>query len=87
MVEAEYSEATVEVLAILDFLEDEDKKKIPNEIIEFLEKNKSKTYNPNIKYEENIDDLKLKKKTKQILAGIYLDYLCDDKEKKNLLKK
>jgi len=87
MVNLEYSEAIVEVLGILQYLEEEEKSKIPNEIFEYFEKNKSKTYNPNIKYEEDINNLKIKEKTRQILAGLYLDYLCPEEEKKEYGKR
>lgn len=87
MVSVEYSEAAVEVLGILEYLEDIDKNKIPKEIIEFLEKNKSNTYNPKINYWDNVEKLNLKKKTRQILAGLYIDYLSSDEEKKEYINK
>lgn len=87
MVSVEYSEAAVEVLGILEYLEDIDKNKIPNEIIEFLENNKSNTYNPEINYWDEIENLNLKQKTRQILAGIYIDYLSSEEEKKEYINK
>ena len=87
MVSVEYSEAAVEVLGILEYLEDIDKNKIPKEIIEFLEKNKSNTYNPKINYWDNVEKLNLKKKTRQILPGLYIDYLSSDEEKKEYINK
>lgn len=87
MAETDYNEALVEVLEILNFLEDEDRKKIPDDLIKFFEENKSKTYVANIQYEEDISKLQLKDKTRQILAGLYLDYLCTDENEKNEYKK
>ena len=87
MVTVEYSEAAVEVLGIIETLEEEEKNKIPEEIINFLEENKSKEYNPDIDYYADVEDLKLKEKTKQILAGIYRDYLCNEEEKQEYIKK
>lgn len=87
MAETDYNEALVEVLEILNFLEDEDRKKIPDDLIKFFEENKSKTYVANITYEEDINKLNLKDKTRQILAGLYLDYLCTDENEKNEYKK
>ena len=87
MVTEEYSEAAVEVLGIIDALEEEEQSKIPKEIIEFLEKNKSETYCPDIDYFDNIETLNLKEKTRQILAGIYLDYLCNEEEREEYTKK
>ena len=52
MINTEYREALVEVLEIINHLEEDEKSKIPSEIVEFYEKNKSKTYIPNINFEE-----------------------------------
>lgn len=87
MVSVEYSEAAVEVLGILEYLQEIDKNKIPQEIIEFLEKNKSNTYNPKINYWEDVKNLNLKRKTRQILAGLYIDYLATEEEKKEYIDK
>lgn len=83
MINTEYREALVEVLEIIDHLEEDEKSKIPSEIVEFYEKNKSKTYIPNINFEEDISKYNIKNKTREILAGIYIDYLCDDEKKKS----
>lgn len=87
MVSVEYSEAAVEVLGILEYLQDIDRNKIPKEIIEFLEKNKSNTYNPQINYWDDVENLNLKQKTRQILAGIYIDYLSSEDEKNEYINK
>lgn len=83
MINTEYREALVEVLEIINHLEEDEKSKIPSEIVEFYEKNKSKTYIPNINFEEDISKYNIKNKTREILAGIYIDYLCDDEKKKS----
>lgn len=84
MINTEYREALVEVLEIIDHLEEDEKSEIPSEIVEFYEKNKSKTYIPNINFEEgDISKYNIKNKTREILAGIYIDYLCDDEKKKS----
>lgn len=87
MVSIEYSEAAVEVLGILNELEDKELKKIPQNIIDFFENNKSKTYNPDIDYTESVEKLSLKEKTREILAGLYLDYLCPEEEKQEYINK
>lgn len=89
MINTEYREALVEVLEIIDHLEEDEKSKIPSEIVEFYEKNKSKTYIPNINFEEgDISKYNIKNKTREILAGIYIDYLCDyEKKKSEYIKK
>lgn len=85
--ETNYKEALVEVLEILNFLDTEERKKIPTDLINFFEEHKSKTYKPNIQYKEDINNLQLKDKTRQILAGLYLDYLCTDENEKKEYEK
>ena len=87
MITAEYSEAAVEVLGILGCMEESDQKKIPNEVLEFLQNNQSKTYHPDIDYMDAVENLELKSKTREILAGIYLDYLCPTEEKESYLNR
>lgn len=88
MITDEYRKALVEVLEILTYLDEDDRKKIPDEIIRFYEDNKSSEYQFNINPDENIAKQKIMNKTREILAGIYVDYLCDSKdEKKEYIKK
>ena len=48
MANIEYSEAIVEVLEILEYSDDNILEKIPKKLIKFWERNKSKTYKPNL---------------------------------------
>ena len=83
MVTKEYSEALVEVLEIINCLDENERKKIPDEIIKFYEENKSTTYKPILDLNsDNISNAILKNKTREILAGIYIDYLCDNEDQK-----
>lgn len=83
MVTKEYSEALVEVLEIINCLDDNERKKIPDEIIKFYEENKSTTYKPILDLNsDNISNAILKNKTREILAGLYIDYLCDNENQK-----
>ena len=84
MVSIEYSEAIVEVLDIIKHSEQNIVNKIPKKLIEFFEKNKSKTYKVNLDHTKTIDEMNLKSKTRDIISMIYLHYLCDEKEKQEL---
>ena len=84
MVSCEYSEAIVEVLDILQNSDDNIIERIPKELIEFWERNKSETYKPSLDHSKPINEMDLKKKTKSLIAMIYLNYLCDEEEKNNL---
>lgn len=86
MITEEYKNALVEVLEIINCLEDSEKKKIPDEIIKFYEENKSTTYKPNINLDDDISNINLMNKTREIIAGLYIDYLCNDEtEKQNYI--
>jgi len=84
MVSVEYSEAIVEVLDILYNSEDSIEEKIPKELIEFWQNNKSTTYKPNLDHSKSLNEMNLKNKTKSLITMIYLNYLCDDVEKEKI---
>ena len=84
MANIEYSEAIVEVLEILEYSDDNILEKIPKKLIKFWERNKSKTYKPNLDHNKSIIEMNLKDKTKSILSMIYLNYLCNDAEAKEI---
>ena len=69
MTNIEYSEVIVEV---------------PKKLIKFWERNKSKTYKPNLDHNKSISEMNLKDKTKSILSMIYLNYLCNEEETKEI---
>lgn len=86
MVSAEYSEAISEVLDILQNSDESIVKRIPRKLIEFWEKNKSSTYIPNLDHNKTINEMDIKDKTRDIITMIYLEYLCDTDEKKDIKK-
>ena len=81
MINNDYQEAMVEVIYVLQHSEDEIIRKIPMNIITFLKENASATYSysPSMTENEiNINNIKLKSKTRAILASLYRDYLCNE---------
>ena len=84
MVSVEYSEAIVEVLEILQYSDNNIISKIHKQLIEFWQRNKSTTYKPNLDHSKSINEMNLKSKTKSIITMIYLNYLCEDAEKKKI---
>ena len=88
MITEEYRKALVEVLEIIKCLEESEKEKIPKEIIKFYEINKSKTYEPDLNLDDDLSKIELMNKTREILAGLYIDYLCESEEdKQNYISK
>ena len=81
MVTIEFSESISEILDILDHMHKSYTEKIPKKFKDFLEENKSQTYIPNLDHSLKISEMKLKEKTKDILAVIYMNYWCDSQKK------
>ena len=80
-------EACAECELLIEFFDEESKKKIPATFIEYLKKHKSQNYVPNFDLTKELEDQKLKEETYGLLAVVYLNYLSETEEqKKELLK-
>lgn len=86
MVSVELSEGITETLDILQHMDKSYVNKIPSKFKNFLEQNKSLTYKPQLDHTKNLNDMKVKDKTKSILATIYVNYWCDKEQKEDYLK-
>lgn len=86
MASLEYKEAVTELLNILENTDEELVQKIPAELIVFWEENKSEEYIPELDHNLSLEEMKLKTKTRQLLAMIYYNYLCDADKKKEIKK-
>lgn len=86
MATKEYQEAVSELLDILDNTDEELIKKIPPELILFWEQNKSEEYVPDLDHNISLEEMKLKTKTRQLIAMIYINYLCDSEKRKDIKK-
>lgn len=86
MVSTEFSEGISEVLDIFNHMDKTYTDRIPKKFKEFLEKNKSHSYVPNLDHSKKINEMNLKGKTKNILAAIYMNYWCSDEKKSNYAK-
>ena len=87
MVSNEYSEALSEIDDILEHLDIKLLNKIPQRFKDFVSTNKSKTYEPKFDHSKRLNELELKDKTRAILSVIYLNYLCDEEQKNEFVKK
>lgn len=81
-----YKDAFAEVYVILEYLDEEDYEKIPEDLLKVIEKNRNKEY----KYELN-EDFDLEKQpmlieTKAILFNIFRDYLSTPEQKEKIVK-
>ena len=87
MLSIEYSEALSEIDDIFEHLDIELLNKIPQKFKNFVSSNKSKTYKPNLDHSKKINEINLREKTKEILSVIYMNFLCDDAQKSEYIKK
>ncbi|MBQ3415179.1 MAG: hypothetical protein IJH39_07525 [Clostridia bacterium] len=76
-----------EVYDILMFLNDEEKNKIPNKLIDFFKNNKLENYITKVNPYIPLELQKVRKETKAIIACIYRKYLADEEEKEEFKKK
>lgn len=82
----EYREAVSEVLEILQFADEEIIYKIPLEVLQRLNSQKSITYISKYKDTKKIENEQISKKAKAILALLYRDYICTEEERKEFDK-
>ena len=81
VVTKEYKVAITEVLYILNYLPNSLTSNIPTNFLNFLNKNSIPNYNPNFDLTKGLDNVKLKNKTKILLAIIYREYICSEQER------
>ena len=82
----DYREAISETLEILQFANEEIISKIPLEVIQRLNSQKSITYTSKFKDTDKIKEEQISPKAKAILAVLYRDYICSEEEKKKFDK-
>ena len=80
-----YRNAFAEVYNILQYVEDEDYKKIPTEVISAIEENMNIEYEYDIDEQLDIYDQKMLPETKAILFNFYRDYWASSEEKSKIV--
>lgn len=75
----EYRQALFEVDKILENTDEKIKSKIPEKFIKFVKENMDKNYKFELEKGKELIKQNLKDETKQIIALIYRDYICDEK--------
>lgn len=81
----EYGVAYKEVLEILKYLPKEDYKKIPKSDIKLFETKASKDYYFNYNPDKTLDEQKVSKLAKGIMANLIRDYLVNKKQKEKII--
>ena len=80
-----YPKAYSEVLAIIPHIEKNSQNKISPKFINMLNKLKDNNYIPHIDFNKSLQEQKLLRETRIMLALIYRDYLCPQNERQQLL--
>lgn len=75
-----YRQALSEVYIILKNTDEEIRNKIPDKFIEFIKNNMDNNHKFEIEPGKELVEQNLMLETKQILALIYRDYICEEKE-------
>lgn len=78
----ELAKRLVEVEEILKYLTKEEKNKIPNNVFEFIQKNKDKEYKWEIDKSKALVEQEVSEDTFAILAYISMEYLFNAEQKK-----
>lgn len=86
MVTKEMSEAAVEISNIFENMSLELNNKIPQSVKDFFEEISSKTYKFQYDKTKKLSEQNLSKKTKGIIAILYRDYICNEKEKEEYIR-
>lgn len=81
-----YNEACTEVSTILSYLDFNEYNKIPSDVIDVIEKNKSKEYVFKYDEETELQHQKLLIETKAILFNLFRDYLSTPEQKDKIMK-
>jgi len=86
MVDTELRQGISETLEIMEHIDKVYIEKIPKEFIDFLDKNKSANYIPNLDHTKKINEMDLKEETKHLLSIIYMMYWCNEEERADYIK-
>lgn len=82
----EYSNSLYQINEILKYMEPNLKARIPKKFISYFENNKSQEYSWTIDKSQPLEKQDLLPTTKEILAVLYKEFICDDIEKIELEK-
>lgn len=79
--------AYAEINSFIELLPEKEKNKIPNNLIEFFYNEKDKEVTTELSLDIPIEEQNLKDETWNLIALLYLKYLCEDENEKKELEK
>ena len=80
----EFGNASYEVLKILEYIKDDDLKRIPQEEIEILKKNANYNHDFHYNPDKKINEQSVSKLTKGIIAQYFYKYIATEKRKEKI---
>lgn len=83
----EYIQAYTEINCLLRYFPKQYIKKLPNKLIEFIDRNSSKKYEIDIDYKVELDKQNLSKKTYDLLSVLKYNYWSTEEEKEHIRQK
>lgn len=86
MTDVEYKNTLYEVDEVLSILDKSLIEKIPESIRNYIKLNKAKYYNFKLDHSKKLSEQKLLKTTEQYLTMLYLKFICNEKEKQEVLE-
>ena len=81
----EYGNVLTEVYTILQCLDEDTLKKIPEEVIEAIRNNRNLNYNYSMNEDMDLDKQEMLPDTKAMLSNIFRDYLASPKERQEII--
>lgn len=84
MISKRYARAYKEVIEIYNYLPEEEKKKIPEEKIEFYRSNMDTNYEFSIDPKVPLNKQNVSKEASAIIVNLFLDYFADDEQRETL---
>ena len=79
-----YLNSLSELSEIIKNLGEKIRAKIPNDVIDYIENNKSQTYKWSYNPDLPLDEQNMLPETEELLTAIYRDYICTDAEKEKV---
>jgi hypothetical protein len=81
----EYRQSLTELDKVLSYMDEDNIKKVPNKILDFIKRNMDKNYSPNIDRNIPVYKQPLKKDTRVLLSLLYRHFWCSSEKKERLL--
>ena len=84
--ESIYNKAFTEVYTILQYLDEEELEKIPNEILDIIKENRDKEYTYEMNADLDLKEQRMLPETKALLFNLFRDYLSLPEQKEKIIR-